>query len=128
MGRLVPIAITLAALGGIATMAISKAAAQEGRNVYVITHVDVIGSGGNLPEAVRLVSEFVAESRQDAGVIRFEAFQQEGHPNHFTIYEVWQNRGAFDAHLAAEHAKRFRQALQPMLGSPFRERLHYLVR
>jgi quinol monooxygenase YgiN len=69
----------------------------------------------------------VDDSRKDPGAVRFEAFQQEGHPNHFTIFEVWQTRKAFDAHLAAEHTKRFRQALQPMLGSPFRERLHTLV-
>ncbi|HEV3329370.1 MAG TPA: putative quinol monooxygenase [Bryobacteraceae bacterium] len=120
-------AARIAGFAWISLIAVPNLAAQAGRSFYAVTHVDVIGSGGNLAEAVRLVREFVADSRQDAGVIRFEALQQEGHANHFTIFEVWQSRQAFEAHSAAEHTKRFRQALQPMLGSPFRERLHNLV-
>lgn len=126
MRRIIPAAVCIAGLAWMSLAAIPKAAAQSDKNLYVVTHVDVIG-GGNLAEPIRLVREFVADSRQDPGVIRFEAFQQEGHPNHFTIFEVWQTRKAFGAHLAAEHTKRFRQAVQPMLGSPFRERLHTLV-
>jgi quinol monooxygenase YgiN len=124
-----PILPAIAGIAGfvwISLVAVPIAGAKADDSVYVVTHIDVAG-GSNLAEPVRLVKEFVADSRQDAGVIRFEAFQQEGHPNHFTIYEVWQTRKAFDAHLAAEHTKRFRQALQPMLGSPLRERLHRLV-
>jgi quinol monooxygenase YgiN len=126
MRRILFAVVSLAGLAWISLVAVSKAAGQADKGLYVVTHVDVAG-GGNLAEPTRLVHEFVADSRQDAGIIRFEAFQQEGHPNHFTIFEVWQNRKAFDAHCAAEHTKRFRQALQPVLGSPFRERLHKLV-
>ena len=116
--------VSLAGLAWISLVAVPKATGQADKTVYVVTHVDVIGSGGNLAEAIRLVKEFVADSRQDPGAVRCEALQLEGHPNHFTIFEVWQTRKAFDAHTAAEHTKRFRQALQPILGSPFRERLH----
>jgi quinol monooxygenase YgiN len=41
--------------------------------------------------------------------------------------EVWENHAAFDAHLAADHSKQFREKLQPMLGSPFDERLHNIL-
>jgi len=119
---------SLAGLAWITLVAIvPNAAGRANENLYVVTHVDVIGSGGNLAEAIRLVREFVDDSRKEAGVVRFEALQQEGHPNHFTIFEVWQTRKTFEVHLAAEHTQRFRQALQPMLGSPFRERLHRLT-
>ena len=127
MRRIVTAVASLALLVWISLLAGPKAAGQAAENLYVVTHVDVIGSGGNLAEALRLVREFVTDSRKDAGVVRFEALQLEGHPNHFTIFEVWQTRKAFAAHSAAEHTKRFRQALQPMLGSPFRERLHRLT-
>jgi quinol monooxygenase YgiN len=40
---------------------------------------------------------------------------------------VWENRAAFDAHLEAEHTREFRGKLQPMLGSPFDERLHVML-
>ncbi len=127
MRQIVPAVVTLAWLAWMSLVAVPNAAAQADKSLYAVTHVDVIGTGGNLAEAIRLVKEFVADSQKDAGVIRFEAIQLEGHPNHFTIMEVWQSRKAFDAHSAAEHTRRFREALQPMLGSPFRERLHHLV-
>jgi quinol monooxygenase YgiN len=127
MRQIVPAVAGLAGLVWISLVAVPHAGAKADESVYVVTHVDVIGSGGNLAEAIRLVKEFVADTRQDAGVVRCEAVQLEGHPNHFTIFEVWQTRRAFDTHLAAEHTRRFRQALQPMLGSPFRERLHRLA-
>ncbi|HEY3825090.1 MAG TPA: antibiotic biosynthesis monooxygenase [Bryobacteraceae bacterium] len=47
--------------------------------------------------------------------------------NHFTIVSVWQSKEAFEAHSAAEHTKRFREKIQPMMGSPFDERLHNLL-
>lgn len=99
----------------------------KGNALYAVTHVDIAGTGGRLDEATRLVREFAADSQKDPGVLRFELLVQEGHPNHFTIYEVWQSRKAFDAHLAAAHTRQFREKLQPMLGSPFREHLHSMV-
>ncbi|HUI77497.1 MAG TPA: antibiotic biosynthesis monooxygenase [Bryobacteraceae bacterium] len=117
----------LALMAWINPSPIANAAGPGNKAFYVVTHIDVIGSGGNLAEAIRLVKEFVSDSRQDLGVIRFEAIQLEGHPNHFTLLEVWQSPTTFEAHLEAAHTRRFRQALQPMLGSPFRERLHHLV-
>jgi len=108
-------------------LAAVSSAAGKGKELYAVTHVDIAGTGNFLAEATNLIQEFAADSRKDPGVVRFEILQQEGHPNHFTIYEVWQNRQAFDAHLAAAHTKRFREKVQPMLGSPFRERLHRLL-
>jgi len=99
---------------------------QGAKALYAVTHVDFAATSANLVEATRLVREFGIDSQKDAGVIRFEIMMMEGHPNHFAIYEVWQSREAFDAHLAAPHTKQFREKIQPMLGSPFRERLHTL--
>lgn len=114
--------LALAALG-----AAGGVAAGGGQNLYAVTHVDIAGTSGKLAEATSLIREFEADSRKDPGVLRFEVWQQEGHPNHFTIYEVWRTRQAFEAHLAAEHTRRFREKLQPVLGSPFRERLHHAL-
>lgn len=108
-------------------LAASSSAASKGKELYAVTHVDIAGTGNFLTEAVNLIKEYAADSQKDPGVVRFEVLQQDGHPNHFTFYEVWQSRQAFDAHLAAAHTKRFREKVQPMLGSPFRERLHRLL-
>jgi quinol monooxygenase YgiN len=107
---------------------VRKAAAQAaGGNVYVVTHVDIAGTPKIVAEATRLLREFSADSQKAPGVIRFELLLQDGRLNHFTIVQVWQTREAFETHSSAEHTKRFREKIQPMLGSPFDERLHSLL-
>ena len=107
--------------------AASGTSAGSGDHLYAVTHVDIAGRGEVLTEATALIRQFEADSRKDPGAIRFEVLQQDGHPNHFTIFEVWQSRQAFEAHLAAPHTRQFREKVQPMLGSPFREALHRLL-
>jgi quinol monooxygenase YgiN len=99
----------------------------QNKNVYVVTHVDLATNGERLVAATTVLREFAAESRKDPGNIRFELMVQDGRLNHFTIVEVWQTREAFEAHSSAEHTKRFREKLQPVMGSPFDERLHSLL-
>jgi quinol monooxygenase YgiN len=113
------------ALAGLMTA--SGIAAGKNKNLYAVTHIDIAGAGSRLTEVISLIKEFAADSQKDPGAVRFEVLQQDAHPNHFTIFEVWESRQAFDAHLAAPHTKRFRDKLQPMLGSPFREGLHRLL-
>jgi quinol monooxygenase YgiN len=43
------------------------------------------------------------------------------------IVEVWESQQAFDAHIAAAHTVQFRQQIDPMLGSPYDERLHHIM-
>ena len=94
------------------------------KNVYVVTHVDLATNGDRLAAATEVLEGFAAESQKDPGNIRFELLVQDGRLNHFTIVEVWQTREAFEAHSSAEHTKRFREKIQPVMGSPFDERLH----
>lgn len=93
--------------------------------LFVVTHVDL--TPNNLAEGSKLLKQFAADSARDPGVIRFELLEDNGRGNHFTMVEVWENSKAFEAHEAAEHTKSFREKLQPMLGSPFDERLHHIV-
>lgn len=105
--------------------AVAQEPARGGKSVYVVTHVDV--TPNYTADATKALHEFAAESKKDPGVVRFEVLQQDSRANHYTIVEVWQTRQAFEAHSAAEHTKRFREKLQPMLGSPFDERLHEIL-
>ena len=59
--------------------------------------------------------------------MRFEVLRDVERTNHFTVVEIWKSRAAYEAHLMAPHSKPFRDKLQPWLGSPFDERLSYLV-
>lgn len=93
--------------------------------IYVVTHVDIMPT--YTADGTRLLREFGAESRRDRGVVRFEVLQEPPRPNHFTIVAVWENQAAFEQHLAAEHTRNFRGKLQPLLGSPFDERLHRIT-
>jgi quinol monooxygenase YgiN len=91
--------------------------------IYVVTHVDIIP-----PQKVagtKLVQQYVADSHKDSGVVRVEAGAEISRDNHISITEVWQNQKAFDEHVAAAHTRQFRQQIDPMLGSPYDERLHH---
>ncbi|PWU05273.1 MAG: hypothetical protein C5B51_15095 [Terriglobia bacterium] len=127
MKRCISATPILLALSWFAVGLLPRLGAQSGKALYVVTHVDIAGTSSRLEEATRAVREFGAASQKDPGVVRFEIVQQEGHPNHFTIYEVWKSREAFETHLAAPYTLEFRQKIQPVLGSPFREKLHTLV-
>ena len=93
--------------------------------LYVVTHVDVIPP--STAAGRELLKRFADQSRKDAGAIRIEVLEELSRPNHSTVVEVWKDRKAYDDHLAADHTRAFRSRLQPMLGSPFDERLHHLT-
>jgi quinol monooxygenase YgiN len=93
--------------------------------VYVVTFVDV--SPATAADAAALLKQFAADSRKDPGCLRFEALRDISRTNHLTLWEVWRSRSAFEAHLAAPYSKQMREKLQPMLGSPFDERLHIVI-
>jgi quinol monooxygenase YgiN len=112
---------------GLAVFALAAGAQTPSKNVYVVTHIDVAGTPPMVAEATKLLKELAVDSLKDPGVVRYELLLQDGRLNHFTIVSVWQSKEAFEAHSAAEHTKRFREKIQPFMGSPFDERLHNLL-
>ena len=108
-------------------LATLEARAQDpGQKVYVVTHVD-IGGPALAAEGSKLLEQFATDSVKDPGSVRFELLREPNRINHFTIVEVWQSRQAFETHLTLPHTKSFREKIQPLLGSPFDERLHILL-
>jgi len=108
--------------------ALPAPAQEPGQKLYVITHVDIFGPQPTAAaEGARMLQQFAADSLKDPGAVRFEVLREPTRLNHFTLVEVWQSRQDFEAHLAAGHSKAFREKIQPMLGSPFDERLHILL-
>ena len=111
----------------VAMVAALPARAQDaGQQVYVVTHVDTFG-GAQAAEAAKMLLQFAADSRKDAGSVRFEVLREPSRLNHFAIVEVWRSRQDFQNHLETTHARSFREKIQPILGSPFDERLHVLL-
>ena len=101
------------------TLAPGKAGA-DGRNVFVIAHVDVAPNS----QAPTLLQQLAAASREEPGNLRFDVLQHAMRGNHFTVIEQWRNQDALDAHVATVHARAYRDALQPLTGSPLDERVY----
>jgi quinol monooxygenase YgiN len=93
--------------------------------IYVVTHVDVLPT--EAAAGTKILQLYAAESRKDKGAVRVEVYIQISRINHFSVVEVWQNRQALEAHEAAPHTKKFREQIDPLLGSPYDERLHTIA-
>ena len=98
---------------------------EPARTLYVVTYVDVFPNFA--ADAAKVLQQFAVDSRKESGNVRFEALRDVARLNHFSVLEVWQNQKAFDAHVALAGTKVFRGKIQPMLGSPFDERLYNLM-
>lgn len=97
-----------------------------GQAVHVVAHVDVAGAGA-LAESPGILRRLADASRSEPGSVRFEVLQHAMRLNHFTVFETWQNQQALDAHAATAHAKQYRDAIQPISGSPLDERVFKAV-
>jgi quinol monooxygenase YgiN len=120
-GRGFAIRIAALALLRSATAQISNGQQPEELIVAVI-HVDARPS--DTRPASTLLDRFRRSSLRDPGAKGFEVLQEIGHPNHFTLVEKWFDQKAYDEHNLAKHTRHFRDQLQPMLASPFDERIH----
>jgi quinol monooxygenase YgiN len=123
--KLILIAALLAASWCLTHRAPAIVAAEvDDEPICVVTHVDVMPT--HTVAGRKLLREYANEARKDPGASRVEVFEEVGRPNHSTLVTIWKGRKAFDAHLETESTRAFRGKLQPMLGSPFDERLHKL--
>ena len=100
----------------------SRSVAMEAGFVSVVTHVDVPPQRKDETEV--MLTGLAQYSRKDEGNVRYEVFQQTASRNHFTVFAIWKNRKAFDSYEMKTHTRQFREALAPMLGAPYDERLY----
>jgi len=91
-------------------------------SVSVVTHVDVPPPRREAAEA--LLKTVAEESRKDEGNIRFDVFQESSRTNHFTVLATWRDAKAFESHEMKPHVRQFREALAPMLGALYDDRLY----
>ena len=93
--------------------------------VYVVTHVDVIPP--RREDAVAALKILGEASRSAGGNVRYEVVQQTNRPNHFTVFEIWRSRDAFDAQGMSTHMREFRDKLAGMTGALYDERLYEIL-
>jgi quinol monooxygenase YgiN len=105
--------------------AVGKSKASGAGSVYVLTHVDLIGAKKD--EGLAALKQLSTDSAQDAGALRFDVLQQSSRPNHLTLVEAWRGKAALEKHELAEHTRKFRDALLPMSGSLYDQRLYQMI-
>ena len=118
--------LVLAALFAVIYVSRAAQTGPTGKELYVVAHVDAIPPSAQ-PALVLLTKE-AADSKADPGFERYEVLQEAARQNHYTLVEVWRSQSDFDHYVATGHCKAFREKLLPMLGSPFDERFHTIVR
>jgi len=88
--------------------------------VYMVGYIDVTPSARG--SGTTLMRQLAAASRQEAGIVRYEAFQRSAPSNQFAVIEIWKDQQSYDAHAASAHLKTFRQQIEPLLIAPIDER------
>ena len=125
--KMQPVLISGTGIRMLAGLSVAPPSARPGpRTLYVLTHVDVFPDGKD--QAVELVKALAEAGRKDGGNLWFDVLQQDGRPNHFTLFEGWRDRKAFDASIMAPHSREFRQKLNPLEGALYDERLYQAIR
>ena len=95
----------------------------KGDGLFVITHVDVPPPRKDETEV--LLRTLADETRKEDGNLRHDVFQQKApRLNHFTVVEAWASDAARASHELKTHTRAFRDALGPMLGAPYDDRLY----
>ena len=94
---------------------------------YIATYIDV--QPNLTTQGIALIRQYSEASRKDEGNMRYDVFQQNApRTNHFTVFAEWKDANGFDSHEMQPHTRQFREALGPMLGAPYDERLYKQVR
>jgi quinol monooxygenase YgiN len=107
-------------------LAVGPAGAAPARGaVWVVTHVDVVPPRKD--DAVVALERLAEASRKGEGNLRFEVVQQASRPNHFTVIEIWRDAKALEAHSTAPATWAFRDALAPMTGALYDERMYQAI-
>jgi quinol monooxygenase YgiN len=93
--------------------------------VFSLTHLDIAPEHDK--DAAALIRAMCASSAKEQGNLTFDALQQSNRLNHFTLVEHWASMKALEIHSAGPHTLDFREAVLPMEGALYDERLYEAV-
>ncbi len=112
----------LIAAGAAVLVAGGSAGAPAAEPVTVVTYIDAVPdvfAPQNEEKAQALLKQMNADTQNEPGLISFTILRETQRPNHFGLLEIWKNQAAYATHLAAAHTRKFRDDLQPLIGSPY---------
>jgi (4S)-4-hydroxy-5-phosphonooxypentane-2,3-dione isomerase len=81
-----------------------------------LVHVHVRPDGLDAFQAATL--ENAANSRQEAGVVRFDVLRQRDDPERFVLVEVYRSPEDAAAHKETAHYRKWRDAVAPLMAAP----------
>ena len=107
-------------------ISVGPAKAAPAGAISMQVHLDVFPPG--LAPALAAVKQVAEEARKGEGNLRYDVVQSvKINTSHMTLFGTWQNRKAFDDYEMSAYGRRFREAVGPLLGSPFDDRLYVTI-
>lgn len=98
-------------------------AATGGETVYMQLHLDVFPPG--IDKTLAAAKEVAEAARKVDGTLRYDIVGSVHAPtSHTTLFAAWRNRKAFDDYEMSAYGRKFRDAVGPLLGSPYDDRLY----
>jgi quinol monooxygenase YgiN len=89
-------------------------------------HLDVFPPG--LTPALAAVKQVAEAARKGEGNLRYDVLQSvKINTSHMTLLGTWQSRKAFDDYESSAYGRHFRDAIGPLLGSPYDDRLYATI-
>jgi len=105
--------------------AMTSTAKPSNAAIYAVVHIDV--EPKDMKAAIPLLTSYAQRAVLDPGLQHIDILQQENGGNHFTLLENFRSQAAYDTFVSKAYVKQMRASIQPMLGSPFDERLHSAI-
>lgn len=73
----------------------------------------------NKATLIKTLQEDIAISRQFAGCVQFNLYQDMADDNNMLLYEEWESSNQFDVYKASDHFKKLSEKLFPLMaGDP----------
>jgi (4S)-4-hydroxy-5-phosphonooxypentane-2,3-dione isomerase len=99
-------AITLLAAGAILLPAPAQRVAAQAPGMFV-NSVDLDIVPAEREKYLAAITENGMAAVKEPGCRRFDILNLKSDPNHFLLYEVYENEAAFQAHRATDHFKKY---------------------
>ena len=93
-----------------------RASAQEEKRVVRIAKLQI--DSAQLENYKAMLKEGMATAvRVEPGVLSLYAVYEKDHPTHVTVFEIYANAAAYEAHLKTVHFKKYKAGTQGMVKS-----------
>jgi (4S)-4-hydroxy-5-phosphonooxypentane-2,3-dione isomerase len=88
------------------------------RKIMLVVHVHIRVKAEFVERFKQATIENARHSRQEPGIARFDAVQQQDDPTRFVLVEAYRTLEATTAHKATKHYETWRDAVAPMMAEP----------